>query len=76
MSRLFGGAKRAARYLEIARSNVVDAAERKKLTNEAQATADDPALSPRARPYWRDLADEMRYRVRLREAIEANPDKN
>jgi len=76
LSRLFGGAKRAARYLEIARSNVVDAAERKKLTNEAQATADDPALSPRARPYWRDLADEMRYRVRLREAIEENPDKN
>lgn len=38
---------------------------------EAQAVAGDPTLSPRALPYWQDLAEELRYRVRLLETITA-----
>jgi hypothetical protein len=71
LSKLLGGADRAAAYLRIARDNSRDAAARRKLVDEAQTAATAADLPGRARPYWQDLAEEMRYRVRLLETLEA-----
>ncbi len=65
LGKLFGGADLAARYLRLARDSTRGAAARKVLIEQAERVAADPALSPRARPYWQDLAAELRYRARL-----------
>ncbi len=71
LSRLFGGPERAALYLRIVRDSSRDVAARGKLVDDAQSVVNDAKLSPRALPYWQDLAEEMRYRVRLLETLTA-----
>ncbi len=65
LGRLFGGADRAALYLHLARDGARGAAARQRLVREAEQVAADQTLSPRARPYWQDLVEELRYRGRL-----------
>jgi hypothetical protein len=71
LGRLVGGPERSALYLRIARDSSRDLAVRRKLVDDAQSVVNDPKLSPRALPYWQDLAEEMRYRVRLIEVLTA-----
>jgi hypothetical protein len=71
LSRLFGGQEQAATYLRLARDTSRDLAERQRMVAEAGAVAGDPTLCPRALPYWQDLEEELRYRIRLLETIEA-----
>jgi hypothetical protein len=75
LSRLFGGPQRTADYLRITRDSSRDPAARQRLVDEAQSVANSADLSPRARPYWQDLAEEMRYRIRLLETLAANEKK-
>lgn len=75
LNRLFGGSELATHYLRIARATTTDTQELQQLIGEAQQVAGDAQLSPRARPYWKDLEQEMRYRLRLRQALDANQAK-
>jgi hypothetical protein len=75
LGRLFGGPDRAAQYLRIVRDSSRDLAVRRELIAEALGVANDQQLSPRARPYWQDLARELEYRVRLLETLKANKEQ-
>lgn len=71
LPRLLGGKDLAARYLRLARDSSRDPVARQAMLNEARDVLADTMLSPRARSYWKDLAEELAYRVRLMETLSA-----